>query len=382
MPVFISQLPAGAPVLRSMLLGCLILTVSACGGSQSHEPARQAPIVERKGDRIFVPAGSPLRTRIAVAAVGTSTEGRTLDLPASVEADPALQSKVAPALTGRIVSLRVGLGDHVRAGQPLATMVSSDLAQAYADQARATAAMALATRSKARASALFEAGGGAQKDVLQAENDYATAQADLRSATAKLRIVGAPLRQRGGAQVLTIVAPSSGSVTDLAAARGAVWNDATQSLMTITDLNRVFVTVEVPEKDLASVHVGQPASVRFAAYPDAPVQSRVASVSDVLDPETRRMKVRLAFPDGGRRLKPGMFATVSFQAAAVPAVSVPTGALFLKDEGSQVYVEVAPWTFVPRTVEAGYSLGARTTISKGLKAGERVIVRGGVLIND
>ncbi|WP_163276958.1 efflux RND transporter periplasmic adaptor subunit, partial [Klebsiella aerogenes] len=80
-------------------------------------------------------------------------------------------------------------------------------------------------------------------------------------------------------------------------------------------------------------------------------RGRVSFVSDALDPETRRIKVRIAFPNPDRRLKPGMFANVTFFAPRQAVPVVPVGALLLRDDASQVFVEVAPWTFEPRPVE-------------------------------
>src|SRR5207253_851443 len=107
----------------------------------------------------------------------------------------------------------------------------------------------------------------------------------------------------------------------------------------------------VPEKDTALVAKGQPVDVTFPAYPDETLQGQVLFVSDVLDPDTRRTKVRIAFPNPDTRLKPGMFANVSFHAPARRAAVIPTSALLVKDDANQVLVEVAPWTFEPRRVE-------------------------------
>ena len=105
-------------------------------------------------------------------------------------------------------------------------------------------------------------------------------------------------------------------------------------------------------------------------------------VSDVLDPDTRRTKVRIAFKNDDLRLKPNMFANVTFLAPMRMMPLVPTTALMLKNEGEFVFVEVEPWTFVARPVEVGFQDGDQAVIAGGVKAGERVVVKGGVLLND
>jgi cobalt-zinc-cadmium efflux system membrane fusion protein len=108
----------------------------------------------------------------------------------------------------------------------------------------------------------------------------------------------------------------------------------------------------------------------------------VLFVSDVLDADTRRTKVRIAFDNSDRRLRPGMFATSSFHAASQKLLVVPTSALLLKDDVTQVYVETAPWTFEARTVDVAFQQGDEALLSGGVKPGERIVVKGGVLLGD
>ena len=84
--------------------------------------------------------------------------------------------------------------------------------------------------------------------------------------------------------------------------------------MTVADLSTIWVTANVPEKDIAVVAKGQAVDVSFPAYPGEVFKGKVLFVSDVLDPDTRRTKVRIAFQNPEIRLKPGMFANVSFLA--------------------------------------------------------------------
>jgi cobalt-zinc-cadmium efflux system membrane fusion protein len=108
----------------------------------------------------------------------------------------------------------------------------------------------------------------------------------------------------------------------------------------------------------------------------------VLFVSDVLDPDTRRNKVRIPLKNPDIRLKPNMFATVTFLTRKESVPTVPTAALTLKDDGNQVYVEVAPWTFEGHPVEISFQQGNEAVIKSGLKPGEHVVVKGGVLLSD
>jgi cobalt-zinc-cadmium efflux system membrane fusion protein len=144
----------------------------------------------------------------------------------------------------------------------------------------------------------------------------------------------------------------------------------------------VWVTANVPEKDTSRVAQGQSVDVILTAYQSETFKGQVLFVSDVLDADTRRVKVRIAFENPGTRLKPGMFANATFFAPKQVAPTVPASALVLKDDTNQVFVEVAPWTFEARPVEIGFQQDAQVMIRSGLRAGDRVIIKGGVLLND
>jgi cobalt-zinc-cadmium efflux system membrane fusion protein len=372
-----------ALVVGAVAAGGYRLLAGPFGGA---EPARavaaKVPLLIRDGERIIVPEGSPVRTSVAVESVAAQDVQRNLVLPAVVEADPARLIKVLPPLAGRVTQLKVQLGQQVEAGQPLVVIDSPDLASAYADYDRAKVLLSLALKSRDRQRGLVKIGGAADKDLQQSETDYATVGAELRRAEARLKEIGVEAETADKTRTMTINAPMAGSIIDLAVAPGAFWNDATAALMTVADLGTVWVTAGVPEKDTALVAKGQAVDVSFTAYPAEVFKGQVLFVSDVLDLDTRRTKVRIAFVNPDTRLKPGMFANVSFHAPARRAVAVPTSALVVKDDASQVLVEVAPWTFEARTVEIAFQQGDRAVLSSGVTAGDRVVVKGGVLLGD
>jgi membrane fusion protein, heavy metal efflux system len=343
---------------------------------------RESPMLIREGARIRVPEGSPLRGKLTIGVVGQQEIQRKLVLPAVVEADPSRTVKVLPPVTGRVTDLKVQLGERVTQGQELAVIDSGDLAQAYADIEKARANVTFTKKALDRQLGLEKAGGAAIKDREQAQNDYDQAVAELERAQTRLRAIGVPADQKEQSRLLTLKAPVAGSVIDLEVATGAFLNDPTAAIMTIANLGTIWVTANVPEKDTALVTKGQEVDVVFSAYPGEVFTGKVLFISDVLDPDTRRTKIRIAFENPDIKLKPNMFADATFLAPRQVMQVVPTQALVLKDETDRVFTEVAPWTFEPRPVEVGFQQGDQAIVEHGLNPGERIVVKGGVLLND
>jgi membrane fusion protein, heavy metal efflux system len=336
----------------------------------------------RVGDRIVVPPGSSLRARLVVEEPVLKEVLQTLVLPAVVEADPTRTVKVLPPVAGRLLDLKVQLGGRVVQGQELAVIDSSDLAQAYADADKARSTLKLTKQTLDRLMLLEKTQAISVKEREQAQSDFAQAQAELERAESRLRAIGVAPDQRERSRLLSLKAAISGSVIDLQVAPGAFLNDPTAAIMTLANLDKVWVTANVPEKDISFVSNDQDVSVIFPAYPGKTYAGKVLFISDVLEPDTRRNKVRIVFENGDRSLKLGMFANATFAAPMVSRLVVPTSALLLSNDRTSVFVEVASWTFERREVMTDYQEGDAAAIRTGLSPGERVIVKGGVILND
>ena len=305
----------------------------------------------------------------------------TTVFPATVEADPARTANVLSPLTGRVAELKVGLGDHVTRNQLLAVIESGDMAQAYADVAKASDALALAKKALDRAHGVQQAGGNAVKDLEAAQSAYNQAQAESDRAQARLRSLSAE-GATAPSRTINITAPAAGYVTALSVAPGTYANDATAALMTIADLGTVWITANVPESEVGHIAKGQAVDATLSAYPDEVFHGQVSFVSPLLQSDTRRDLVRVAFANADGRLKPNMFAKASIAVPQPAQVFVPESALLMNNDSTTVFVEVSPWAFERRTVELSYDETAGARVVKGLKAGDRVVVKGGVLLND
>jgi cobalt-zinc-cadmium efflux system membrane fusion protein len=349
------------------------------GSAKSPEPPA---LMVRQGDRIIVPEGSALRDRLTVMPASTEPFSPNLVLPAVVESDPARTALVLPALGGRVMALKVELGQRVVRGQPLAIIDSPDLAQAYDDNDKAADAFKLADKLLARQKEQSKIGTASEQDLDQAKSNYTQAEAEYTRTQAHLRTLGVADDTRPSGRLLTVTAPVSGSITALAIAPGTMINDPTQPIMTVADLSTIWVTAMVPEKDIAAIFDNQEAEVRLVAYPDRALHGKVLFVSDVIEPDSRRDKVRIAFENKDSSLKPNMFGTVTLLGTPRSRVIVPSSALLMNNDRTSVFIAVAPWTFVRRIVDPELEEGTSVAIRSGVNAGEQVVVKGGILLND
>lgn len=364
--------------LVALVCGGMALLGGCSHGSQASVPP---PAFVRHGALIEVPAHSPLRQRLRIATVELHQAPHELDFPATVEADPTHLANVLPALAGRVTELDVDLGQHVKRGQLLAVIDSGDMAQAYADVARARDALALAQKTLTRTRGVERAGGAAGKDLEAAQSGVVQAEAEYRRAQARLQALGGNPAARAP-RPIEVRAPIAGTITAVSVSPGMFVNDPTASMLTIANIDRVWVTAEVPADELGLVEKGQAATTSVPAYPGRVFRGKVDSIGAVLDPDTHRDPVRIAIDNTDHALKPNMYARAGVAVQQPAQVFVPQSALLMNNDSTTVFVETAPWTFVRRTVEPGYAENADVRVLKGLKAGDRVIVAGGVLLND
>ena len=375
-------LRGGSCVAVCAALAALATLLGGCGGPPA--PAAGAQPVEpvvHQGALRSVPAASPLRKALAVAAVSEQAVQRPITVPGVVEADPARLIKVVPPVSGRIDKLYKRLGDTVKVGDALFTLDSADLAQAWSDAGKAHAALTLAQHNLERQQELSRAEIAARKDLQQAESDQAQASNEAQRTKARLSQLGTTWGQGSGRQY-TLRSPIAGHVIDQTGAQGAFWNDTNAPIMTVADLSTVWLSASVQEKDLAAVFVGQAATITLNAYAGESFSGTVRTIAQVLDPDTRTVKVRVVLDNRAGRFRPGMFASAVFSGASHLSAVVPAAALVQDGFNTRVFVERSPWVFTPRVVKTGARVNEQIEIIEGLKAGERIVVRDGVLLND
>ena len=285
-------------------------------------------------------------------------------------------SHIGPKTQGRVVELMAEVGARTVGGQVLAHLESPDVGATRAELGEAEALMEIARENFDRESRLAEQGISSRREVLTAEAELRRAEARLRSAQERLRVLGASLHGEGGH--FDVTAPYDGTVVERHAARGEVVGPADQ-LFTVADLSRLWIELDVYERDLSQVGQGDGVEISTPAWPDRTFEGRVVYVGDIVASERRTVRARVEIPNEDGALKPGMFATARIGGGDGPiVVAVPRDAVQTVEGVTSVWVlGDEPGEFVVQPVEIGESLpGGLVAVSMGLSPGDSLVVEG------
>jgi cobalt-zinc-cadmium efflux system membrane fusion protein len=229
-------------------------------------------------------------------------------------------SKIFSPVQGRVVNVRAQLGQPVQEGDVLLTIDSPDITAAYADYLKETAEFEFTTRTYKLSKELYDTQALAFNDLKQAENALVKEEAEYRQAKERLVALRVPRAQlenpragQHGIGRFELKSALSGTVVDRTVTPGQwVGTDPSQILLIVADLNRLQIVAEAHEQELARIHVEDAATVTVEAYPDEEFQAHIATIGDVVDPNTRTVKVRAWLNNESHQLKPGMYAKVRF----------------------------------------------------------------------
>lgn len=373
----------GAPGLFSRGVPSVVFALLTACGQHDQPPSEDT--------RLSTKSGSPTEasSRIETAVVGLNASRQGLILSGKIAYAEDKYSRISSPLQGRVVEVMARLGGRVKAGDVLLVVDSPDIAQAYSEYVKEDSELQYATKAYELAKDLYETRALALKDLKQAENELVKARAEFRRAKERLvslRIslheLNKPLDQQHITSRFELKSPLSGIVVERTVTPGqSVTGDPDPVLFTVADLDVLQVVADVYEQDLALVREGQSAVVKVEAYPDVGFPATVTVVGDVVDPVTRTIKVRARVDNGAHKLKPEMFARLQLDVSdSGQFLTVPREAVLEADGKQFVYVVEVGNKYVKREVKISTISAEQSRVIEGLRAGERIVTKGAVLI--
>ena len=401
-------------VVVLVAVSAVALTFLLSGGSSSQEGR---PVPAPTGEPVPSPSGEMNGTRprpgeLTITLTPDKLENAQIKTEVATEQAPgAAPSATGPRTTGTVQSnaykevpvlpvaggivreVNAQLGDKVGRGQALASIFSTELANAQGDYIRMLAELDEHHKHHQRAIELVEIGAMSREDLEKASSMYKAAEANVSSARQRLILLGMSAKEvdalRNSSQVHSLIpvpAPTAGTVISRTVNTGEVVATG-KELFRVADLSTVWVMGQVYESDFARVHVGTPATITTMAYSGRTFSGRVSYIDPRVDPNARTAQMRIEVPNPGEILKIGMFVDVNFSAAATavasgrPVVLVSRGAV--QSIGTKQVVFVAtdkPGDFVQREVTTGPESNGMVPIYGGVSVGERVVTEGSFLL--
>jgi RND family efflux transporter MFP subunit len=354
---------------RPLLIGAIALAVAAAvvigGLATRHSQAEQ--LKEAALERAV-----PTVNLVSLKDV----QGAPMELPARIEAWS--RAPIYARVSGYLQRWNVDIGAKVKAGQVLATIetpdLDQDLRQAQAQLAVARSNLALAESTARRWQSLVAQQAVSKQEADEKQGDFMSKQSTVQALQASVE------RQQALKRYTQLSAPFDGVVTARNTDVGALVNAgsggaAGSELFVVSDLRRLRVYVQVPQRQVAQIHSGSSARVSVPERPGSTYQAKVESLAQAISAGSGTMLVQLAVENPKGELLPGAFATVQFDGAALAdnAVAVPPGALIMGRDGAQVAVLEAGNRVRIKKVTIARDLGNVVQLGEGVTRADRII---------
>lgn len=284
-------------------------------------------------------------------------------------------ASVSVPVSARVQTVSAHVGDMVKAGDLLATLVSPDALRTRYDVAAAKTAHDVAVVEAQRQQTMVDKGVGVEVDLRAAQAKVRETSQELARAQGTAALLGS-----GGGDRIELRAPRSGIVAERKAVVGTSAEPGA-ALFTIGDPQAMNVVAEVFESDLPGIFAGSSVQVEVPQLPK-PLKGTVRYLGATLDKESRRAAVVVALSEQNPVLRPGMQAKVGVQLSNLHEMLIPVSAVLIKDEShSVVYVQHENNQFEARAVTLGRPSRGLVPVISGLNVGEKIVVRGGLLLD-
>lgn len=318
-------------------------------------------------------------SRISIDTARTEQVSAELRLSGKVTPEDNKVASIFPIVAGYVTRVNVSLGDHVKKGQVLAIIRSTNIADFEKQRRDGETDLLLAQKNLKSAQELNESKLNTERDVAAAQKAVDDAKAELNRINEVFNIYHV-----NNGSYYNVVAPISGFITDKKLNVDMQLPPGfSESIFTIAQIDDVFITANVYETDIAKISLNMPAEVDMLSYAGKKFSGKIDKIMNILDPETKTMKIRIRLPNPGYALKPEMAATVYIryhEQQRLPAV--PAEAVVFDKSRNYLMIFHRKDSVETRVVDPLRTTSGKTYVSSGLTAGEKVIVKNALLVYD
>lgn len=320
-----------------------------------------------------------MMSRIKIDTAKISTVKNTLILNGKIVADENHLVEVYSIVGGNVIFVDVELGDYVKKGQILAIIKSSQVAEYERQLINAQSDVLVTKKNLNIQKDLFDSKLASEKDLITVQKELEKAEAELRRIKETFSIYSFDKQSE-----YIIKAPINGFIIHKNINRDMILPpDRTENIFTIAELDEVWVLANVYESEIAKIKPGMETNITTLSYPNDPITGKIDKIFNVLDPQTKTMKVRIRLSNTDFKLKPEMLAVIKVKYNEEnEMVAIPTDALIFDNSRQYVIIFISRSILKTREVEVYQTTNGSTWITKGIEAGEMIISSGQLFIYD
>jgi cobalt-zinc-cadmium efflux system membrane fusion protein len=328
-----------------------------------------------------------LGSMVQIGTVSTTEVSETIRIAGRLEVNGYKTARIGAPVTGRIADIKAIVGQEVRAGETLADINSQELTVAQLGFLKAHSALQLSSRAVERAELLLSADVIGSAELQRRQNEQTVARAEKKAAADQLRILGLPANaidrlEQSGTLITSapISSTQAGTVIERKVAQGQVVQPS-DALFVVSDLRSIWATADVPEQEASQVRRGQGVVIEIPALGNERRTGLIVFVADVVNPETRTVRIGVDLENPGKTLKPAMLTTALIEGKSTSRQVVPAAAVVRENDADHLFVETSPGVVrLTRVTLGSDKAGVRAVLDK--LPGNRIVTQGAFHLNN
>ena len=394
-----APVPGGFGMRRVLRNGAtalmLAVTLWSCGEEPKPAAGKVAPGAPKAG-AATAGAGDPasltlvpeLAALVKLGPLATMEIAETLRIAGRLEVNAYKTARIGAPVTGRISDIRAVHGQEVRLGETLAELSSQEATAAQLAFLKAHSAEQLNARAVERAQLLLAADVIGSAELQRRQSELVVARAEKRAAADQLRVLGLPANAIGQLEAtgkLSTSAPITASQPGTVIERKiTVWQvvQPSDSLFVVSDLRSVWAIAEVPEQESDLVSRGQRVDIEIPALGNEKRAGKIVYVADVVNPETRTVRIGVDLDNAGRLLKPAMLTTMLIERRVANRSVVPAAAVVRESDADHLFLQTAPGVVRLTRVKLGPDKNGMRAVLEPLPPNQGLVLEGAFHLNN
>jgi cobalt-zinc-cadmium efflux system membrane fusion protein len=320
-----------------------------------------------------------IKKKITIQEVKKEAVLETFSLTGSVTYNADNVVQYTSLVNGIVNNTFFSLGDYVKKGQVLAEIKSTQLNGLQSENKSLASQLLVAQRQLVSTKSMYEDGIASQKDLIQAESEVNVLKSSLENIKGNLALYSASSKK----SVFQIKAPSNGYIVAKNMSSGMQISEGSEPLFTISDLNEVWVMVNIYATDMQNIRENMNVKIKTLAYPEENFTGKITSLSQVFDSEERVLKARIVMKNKDLKLKPGMSADILLNKETKftePMIAIPTKAMIFDNNVNFIVVYKDDCELEVRQVKPTTQNSESVYFENGISENEKIITKNQLLI--